>query len=128
MELWKNNARSTLSSSITDTDTVLVLQSGYGVLFPEPSSPDYFFCTLDDGANNEIIKVLGRVADVFTSIERAQQGTIAQAWNAGTKVENRLTQQSLEDIRIWDTTKIEGILEKQVELLDRIIFLLEGQA
>jgi hypothetical protein len=128
MELWKNNARSTLSSSITDTDTVLVLQSGYGVLFPEPSSPDYFFCTLDDGANIEIIKVLGRVGDVFTSIERAQQGTIAQAWNAGTKVENRLTQQSLEDIRIWDTTKIEGILEKQVELLDRIIFLLEGQA
>jgi Pectate lyase superfamily protein len=98
-ELWANNASSTLATGITNSDTALTVQTGDGGLFPNPSSPDYFYCTLDDGTNVEIIKVTARSTDNFSTIVRAQQGTSAHAFSASvTKVEVRLTSGTLQNL------------------------------
>jgi len=66
---------------------------------------------LDDGVNLEILKVTSVVGNVFT-IVRAQEGTSAQNFAATTKVECRLTAQSISDFarledRLQDFTSIE---------------------
>ena len=51
--LFKNNAHSTLASSITDSATSITLASGHGnARFPVTASPNYFYATLIDGSNN----------------------------------------------------------------------------
>ena len=81
--LYTNNANTTLASSITNSATSLTVASGAGALFPNPTSPDFFYCTLDDNAGNiEIVQVTARSTDTFT-IVRGQDGTSGVAWNAG---------------------------------------------
>lgn len=90
--LFTNNASTTLASSITNVATSLTVASGQGALFPNPTSPDYFLCTLQgvSGTPIEIVQVTARSTDTFT-IVRAQEGTTASAFNGGDKVELRLT-------------------------------------
>ena len=90
--LFTNNASTTLASSITNVATSLTVASGQGALFPNPTSPDYFLCTLQgvSGTPIEIVKVTARSTDTFT-IVRAQEGTTASAFNGGDKVELRVT-------------------------------------
>ena len=97
IELWANNAQSTLASGITNSDLSLTVASGHGARFPSPGS-DYFYVTLDDGANIEIVKCTARSTDTLT-IVRAQQGTSAASFSTGTAVELRLTKGSLETLR-----------------------------
>lgn len=93
-ELFTNNGASTLATTITTGSTSVVVGSGHGARFPNPSSPDYFYVTLDDGTNVEIVKVTARSTDTLT-VTRAQQGTAAFAFTSGAKVENRLTTELL---------------------------------
>lgn len=91
--LLKNNAYSQLAASLTDIATSLTVTTGHGNRFPIAANPDYFKITLQDAANNiEIVKVTARAnnADTMT-IERAQEGTVARAWNIGDIVELRIT-------------------------------------
>lgn len=89
--LFSNNAVATLASGITAISTSLVVTAGQGAAFPAPSAPDYFYATLVNAANTiEIVKVTARATDAFT-IERAQEGTTAVVWNAGDKIELRIT-------------------------------------
>lgn len=89
--LMKNNAVGTLSSSISDSDLSLTLNSGQGVLFPNPAGGDYFWVTIVSDANEkEIVKVTARSTNTLT-IERAQQDTSAMAFDAGSRVELRFT-------------------------------------
>lgn len=89
--VFANNAFSTLSAGINNAVTSLVVQTGEGARFPTLSGTDFFWCTLDDGVNVEIVKVTARATDTFT-IVRAQQGTGAQAFSSGTtKVQLRWT-------------------------------------
>jgi Pectate lyase superfamily protein len=92
-ELWTNNAGSALAADITNSATSLSVSPGDGALFPNPSGGDYFYCTLDDGTNLEIIKVTAVSTDTFSTIVRAQEGTTAHAfaYATPTKVELRLT-------------------------------------
>lgn len=99
VELWTNNAKSTLASGITDSALSLTVASGHGARFPSPTGGDYFFATLDDGANIEIVKCTARSTDTLT-ITRAQQGTSGTAFSTGTKVEIRVTKQSLSDLQL----------------------------
>ena len=95
--LYTNNANSTLASSITNVATSLSVASGAGALFPNPTSSDYFYCTLDDNNGNiEVVKVTARSTDTLT-ITRAQDGTTAKAFNAGVRVELRLVKALLDD-------------------------------
>lgn len=90
--LFTNNAASTLASGISDTATSLTVSAGQGGLFPSPTGSDYFLCTLQSGTSFpiEIVKVTSRSSDTFT-IVRAQEGTTAQTWSTGAKVELRIT-------------------------------------
>jgi len=87
----KNDAVSRLASSISSSDTSILLTPGSGVLFPILSSGDYFPATLikSDGSH-EIIKVTSRSTDTLTVV-RSQEGTVAQTFNANDRVELRLT-------------------------------------
>ncbi len=98
--LYTNNAATTLASGITAAATSLTVASGKGALFPAPSSPSYFYATLSnaDGSLLEIVKVTARATDTFT-ITRAQDGTSALAWNAGDKIELRITKSMLDDFK-----------------------------
>lgn len=93
MQLFANNAVSALASGIGASDTTLTLRSGDGSLFPNPSSPDFFYLTLSQAGSEsswEIVKVTARSTDTLTVV-RAQQGTTAAAWNANDKAELRVT-------------------------------------
>jgi hypothetical protein len=95
-QLFANNATTTLASAIASTATSITVASGTGALFPNPSSPDYFLATLAtlnaSGVETvrEIVKCTARSSDTLTVV-RAQEGTAASAFNAGDKVELRMT-------------------------------------
>lgn len=89
--LFTNNAASSLASGITNVATTLTVQTGDGAKFPSPSGGDYFYLTLDDLTNVEVVKCTARTGDTLT-VTRAQDGTTAQSFASGTtKVELRLT-------------------------------------
>ena len=101
--LFANNAKSTLSVAVTaDTQATLTLQAGDGAHFPAPKSPWYFCVTLDDGTNIEICRCVDVSGDVLT-VDRGEEGTVAQASFAAntTKVELRLTEDSLDMISMF---------------------------
>jgi len=89
---YTNNAATTLASSITSVATSLTVVSGTGAIFPTLTGANFFFCTLQNTAGTvvEIVKVTARSSDTFT-IVRAQESTTASGFNAGDKVELRLT-------------------------------------
>jgi hypothetical protein len=91
--LWSNNASTTVSGSISAASTTVQLAAGTGVLFPNPTGGDYFCATFYDQATktqNEIVHCTARSGDIVT-IVRAQEGTVAQAWNAGDIFANLVT-------------------------------------
>ena len=95
----KNNATSTLLSAIAAVDVGMVVASGDGTLFPTITASDYYFyVTIEDTTGaKEIVKVTARSGDSMT-IERAQEGTSALAFGAGSAVELRVTAQSILDV------------------------------
>lgn len=95
---FANNATTSLFSSATASDTQIVVSPGGGALFPAAGGSNYFMVTLVDIATGllEIMKVTNRSGDVFTVV-RAQEGTAARAFTAGSPVELRLTTQSILD-------------------------------
>jgi hypothetical protein len=98
-QLFSNNAVSTLASGISAVATSLTVQAADGLLFPDPTTPDFFLATLQDSSNNiEIVRVTAKSTDTFT-IERAQEGTAARAWLAGDIVELRITSGTLAQYR-----------------------------
>ena len=92
-----NNVASALASSASDSATTLTLVSGGGAKFPL-SAGEWTYATLTTAAGSiEIVKVTGVAGDVLTVV-RGQDGTTAQAFAAGDKVEARLTAQGLVDV------------------------------
>lgn len=101
----KNNAVGYLSTAISASDIGIVLQSGNGALFPSLTAGEYFYATLFSVSGTyEIIKVTARVGDTLTII-RAQEGTIANSFAGGSRVEMRVTAQSIYD-SIADTLNV----------------------
>ena len=91
--LWSNNASTSIAGSITATDTTVALAAGTGIEFPNPTGGDYYVATFYDQATktrNEIVHVTAMSGDHAT-IVRAQEGTTAQAWNAGDIFANLIT-------------------------------------
>lgn len=96
---YTNNATTTLSATITDSATSLSVAFGAGSKFPSTANGDHFYITLTNGAGDiEIMKVIARSADTF-AVVRAQDGTTAQGWAAGDKIELRLTKAMLDDLK-----------------------------
>ncbi len=98
MQLFANNAETTLAASILPADTVFSVAPGDGVKFPNPQGGDYFLVTLcqrvgAQESNWEVLKVTARNGDVLT-VQRAYEGT-ALPHGAGEIVSLRLTAKSM---------------------------------
>lgn len=93
-----NNAISVLASGITTGATTITLAAGTGSRFPSLGAGDYHPATISkpDGTF-EIVKVTARSGDTLT-VTRAQEGTAALSFAAGSIVEVRLTVQTLYDL------------------------------
>ena len=87
IELYANNAYSSLGSAISNTATTVNLATGTGARFPNPTPGTQFFrltITSQSSPNTifEIMYVTQRSTDALT-VQRGQEGTTAQAWNIG---------------------------------------------
>ena len=95
MQLFANNADSSLNGAIASDTAVLVLKAGEGDKFPSPTNGDFFLVTLFQKVgttelNHEIVKCTSRAGDNLTVV-RAQEGTTAKSFNSGDLVELRVT-------------------------------------
>lgn len=90
--LFANNASALLAATISSSDTIIQVASGFGALFPSPGAGQFFYATLEDADGDiEIVQVTGRAGDNLTVV-RGQEGTAAQAFTLNTtRVELRLT-------------------------------------
>jgi hypothetical protein len=96
--ILKNNATSTITTAISASDVGLAVAAGTGSLFPTLGASDYFYATLvSSGGTYEVIKVTARVGDTMT-IVRAQEGTTAQSFVSGSRIEVRVTAASITDM------------------------------
>ena len=86
--VYKNNAKTTLASNVSNSATSLSVADGS--VFPDPGAGEFFLVTLDDGSNNEIVKCTARSSNTLTVV-RAQESTTARAFNAGDAAEGRVT-------------------------------------
>lgn len=96
--LFKNNAASTLTYKMTDVQEVLYVADASVFPVITPDSGDVFKLTLVGEDTLEIVEAF----EVYNpegrqgfKIRRAQEGTTAQAWPAGTRVEMRITADAL---------------------------------
>lgn len=88
---FTNYAFSTLAVSLGASDTAIVVQAGEGARFPAISGGDTFLATLVSASgNHEIVLCTARSGDNLT-VARAQEGTVAASWPAGTPIELRAT-------------------------------------
>lgn len=92
--LFKNNAASTLTYKMTDVQEVLYVADASVFPVIASASGDTFKLTLVGDDTLEIVEAF----EVYNpegrqgfKIRRAQEGTTAQAWPAGTRVEMRIT-------------------------------------
>ena len=99
--LYSNNASTTLSNDFLNWASMTTLASGTGALFPQPAGDgsNWFYITITnaDGSVREICKVLARSGDTISSVQRGQDGTTAQNWSIGAKVELRVTKAVLDE-------------------------------
>jgi len=96
--LLKNNATSRLASSISAAETSLAVTSGDGSKFPSPTAGQWFpLAVIKASGVLEIMRCTARSGDVLT-VERGQEGTAAQAFTAGDRVELRLTKGVFDEI------------------------------
>jgi hypothetical protein len=104
--LVTNNATSRLASSIASGATTLTVTTGEGAKYPSPASgAEWFPVTLiKDTGTLEIVRCTSRSGDVLT-IQRAQEGTTAQAFAAGDRVELRMTAAAIAELQLPATNK-----------------------
>lgn len=86
-----NNAWGVLNTDITANATSLDLVPGHAARFPSLVGGDYAWGTLSNAANQlEIVKITAISGDTF-QIQRAQDGTNARIYNAGDRLDLRIT-------------------------------------
>jgi len=91
-QLYANNAKTTLASIVSSTDTTITVVDG--TRFPSPGAGQYFLVTLEYGGVLEIVRVQGKSGNTLTSCIRGYEGYTASGFPAGGRVECRLTANS----------------------------------
>jgi hypothetical protein len=129
LNLFTNNAATTLASGINSSVTSLTVASATGGLFPNPTGSQYFYCTLSNSTGTviEIVKVTARSSDTFT-IVRAQDNTTAQSFSTGDKVELRATAADLNNFGQLDSTNTWAAVQtlSAAPILSTLTGLLKG--
>ena len=96
--LFKNNAASTLTYKMTDAQEVMYVADASVFPVIADGSGDVFKLTLVGEDTLEIVEAFAAYNPEGRQgfkIRRAQEGTTAQAWPAGTRVEMRITAEAL---------------------------------
>ncbi len=94
---FSNNATTTTTARISNTDTTITVATGTGALFPTLGAGEYFKATLQDINNNfEIVKVTARTDDTMTVV-RGQDGTLAVPFAANSRFELRVLASSAQE-------------------------------
>ena len=90
-----NFASGQLLNSVDNTATLLQLVSGGGDNFPNPTSPNVCKVVVeDDQGNKEITHMTSRAGDNLTVV-RGQEATTPKSFAAGSRVELRVTAETL---------------------------------
>jgi hypothetical protein len=105
-QMFSNAARTSLASGISNSDTTFVLASGGGSLFPVADTDTgsvggtskWFRAVLDNGIDIEVVYIRTHAAsaDSFSNVQRAQEGTSAASWSAGSTIGLRITAADME--------------------------------
>ncbi len=112
-QLYANNAKSTAANTISSSDTSIVVADGSQ--FPTCSPGEYFLVTLEYGGVIEVVKVQSKSGNSLNGCLRGQEGTTAQGFPIGARVENRITKGTLDTF----ARKIDKVDElTSVDLLD----------
>lgn len=90
--IYNNFASGTLSVGVLAAETTLVLDVGEGAFFPDPIvGVQYCVLVLEDiNGAKEVAHLTERVADTLT-VTRGEEGTVAQDYIVGSRVELRAT-------------------------------------
>jgi hypothetical protein len=88
-----DNAYGTLASGLTASDTTLSFTAGHGARFPTVPAGSQLYCCILNSNNvlEEIIVTLHTAGSDTATISRAAGSTSAKAWNAGDRIEARLS-------------------------------------
>jgi len=100
IQLYANNAKTTLSASITATQTSISVATGTGSLFPSPSTGQVFRITLVSASSPSVYEICtctARSGDTLTVI-RAQEGTSGTPFSSGDIVGNYDTAGVMSDL------------------------------
>lgn len=95
-QLFANNAKTTLASNVSATDTSFQLVDAS--IFPNPQTNEFFLVTFEIGDQIEIIRIVSRIGNTLYSssvLDRGQEGTTAAAFPAATRAEARITRDTL---------------------------------
>ena len=113
--LLTNNVSTTLSAAIAAGDATFTVVDGNR--FPSPTTGEYAYATLvaPNGAV-EIVKVTSRIGNAL-GVARAQEGTTAQVFPAGSRVELRVTAATVTDAAL-DT--VQGGAAQMLGLVDGV--------
>lgn len=104
--IFKNNAASVLAVQAQLVATTIEVANGTGSRFPTPTSGEFFYATIQSVVNWEIVKCTARAGDVLT-VERAQDGTVARLWGAGTAIDMRIPKIVLESfLQVSDASDV----------------------
>lgn len=87
--LYSNSARTTLASAVGSADTSILVTDASR--FAVPAANQFITVTIDSGTSFEIINVFGISGNVLSGCVRGQEGTTAQNFVTGTRIENRAT-------------------------------------
>ena len=95
--LFTNNASTTLSAAISSTSATSISVASSST-FPAPGAGEYFYATIDDGTNNEIVKVTA-VSGTAWTVVRASDNPTARTFSSGDTVQLRAAAALLTDIQ-----------------------------
>ncbi|MEH3111502.1 MAG: hypothetical protein PGN22_15525 [Agrobacterium cavarae] len=115
-----NLAVSKLAASITDSATTLSIQNADTGKFPVLAEGDWHPATIIDQAGNlEIVRVTARAGATLT-VMRAQEGTTAKAFAAGSRIDIRLTAATVLSI-LQDLNTLDEHIDDVVDTLNEAI-------
>lgn len=113
--VYANSFKTTLASPVAPGDSSIIVTDASRA--PVLAANQFFSVTLDTGSTFEIIDVYGVSGNVLTGCLRAREGTAAQNFLTGTRVENRATAGTFSDFaRLVD--RVADIAS--VDLLDTV--------
>lgn len=113
-QIWRNNYATEIAADITNSATSITVTPSTGQTFLGTlSGGDYYRATIESNGLFEIIQINAVSGDTLTVV-RGVEGTTAQAWTVGARIEVRVTRGTLEnfvqdnDARLTDTRPPSG--------------------